>query len=50
MTLPEFTVPVCRICGCSEFDACPGGCYWVADPELLGDLCSACLPEEAATS
>lgn len=28
---------VCRECGCSDFAACPGGCYWV---EL--DLCSRC--------
>jgi ParB/RepB/Spo0J family partition protein len=23
--------------------ACEGGCYWVEDPEGLGDLCSKCL-------
>lgn len=28
---------VCRVCGCSDLDACPGGCAWVAP-----DLCSAC--------
>lgn len=27
----------CRICGCTETNACPGGCWWV-EP----DLCSAC--------
>lgn len=27
----------CRVCGCSEFNACPGGCTW-ATP----DLCSRC--------
>ena len=27
----------CRVCGCSEYNACPGGCYWVED-----DLCSKC--------
>lgn len=27
----------CRVCGCDDFHACPGGCYWVED-----DLCSAC--------
>lgn len=27
----------CRECGCDEFHACPGGCWWV-EP----DLCSAC--------
>lgn len=28
----------CRVCGCTEDDACAGPCYWV---EL--DLCSACV-------
>jgi len=27
----------CRVCGCTEDRACPGGCYWV-EP----DLCSRC--------
>lgn len=27
----------CRICGCTQFNACPGGCWWVAD-----DLCNTC--------
>lgn len=27
----------CRVCGCSEWEPCPGGCYWVEE-----DLCSAC--------
>ena len=27
----------CRICGCTDEHACPGGCYWVED-----DLCSRC--------
>lgn len=30
--------PVCRKCGCTEYDPCPGGCTWVSD-----DLCSACV-------
>jgi hypothetical protein len=29
--------PECRVCGCTEFNACAGGCYWV-EP----DLCSRC--------
>lgn len=29
--------PQCRVCGCTELDACPGGCYWVED-----ELCSCC--------
>jgi nucleoside 2-deoxyribosyltransferase len=28
----------CRVCGCTDDNACFGGCYWVAD-----DLCSACV-------
>lgn len=27
----------CRVCGCSQDHACPGGCYWLTD-----DLCSNC--------
>jgi hypothetical protein len=27
----------CRICGCTDNNACSGGCYWVED-----DLCSNC--------
>lgn len=26
----------CRVCGCTDDNACPGGCYWVED-----DLCSS---------
>lgn len=33
--LPHF----CRTCGCTELQACAGGCSWV-EP----DLCSACVP------
>ena len=28
----------CRICGCMDQQACPGGCWWVG-----ADLCSACV-------
>jgi len=28
----------CRVCGCTDANACPGGCSWVAP-----DLCSACV-------
>jgi hypothetical protein len=31
----------CRVCGCTDEQACPGGCHWVEDPEG-GDLCSVC--------
>lgn len=27
----------CRVCGCTDALACPGGCWWV-EP----DLCSSC--------
>jgi ParB family chromosome partitioning protein len=30
----------CRVCGCTEYYACEGGCHWV---EV--DLCSACADE-----
>lgn len=36
--------PACRVCGCTDQEACTGGCSWVPDPEGLGALCSACLP------
>ena len=38
-------VATCRVCGCTDDEACEGGCYWVEDPEGLGDLCSTCLIE-----
>lgn len=28
----------CRICGCTQYNACDGGCYWITD-----DLCSQCM-------
>lgn len=30
-------VPTCRVCGCDDDHACPGGCRWTE-----ADLCSAC--------
>jgi hypothetical protein len=29
----------CRVCGCTNQRACPGGCYWTE-----ADLCSECTP------
>ncbi len=29
--------PFCRVCGCTENKACPGGCWWVEEY-----LCSSC--------
>jgi hypothetical protein len=37
--LPSRLGRVCRACGCTEDDACEGGCSW-ADT----DLCSSCKP------
>lgn len=28
----------CRVCGCTENRACPGGCWWVEQ-----ELCSRCV-------
>jgi hypothetical protein len=33
----------CRVCGCTNARACPGGCSWI-EP----DLCSKCGPARAA--
>lgn len=33
--------PVCRECGCTNEEACPGGCSWI-EP----DLCSACVASD----
>lgn len=35
----------CRVCNCSNFVACAGGCWWVED-----DLCSSCAPAPRAGS
>ena len=37
-TAPE---RACRVCGCTEDNACEGGCWWVED-----DLCSACVVDD----
>ncbi len=39
MDIVEEKERTCRICGCTDLNACPGLCYWVED-----DLCSACAP------
>ena len=31
----------CRVCGCTHYNPCDGGCWWVED-----DLCSACAVGE----
>lgn len=40
-TTPE--LDACRICGCTETNACEAGCHWVDDPAGIGPLCSECL-------
>jgi hypothetical protein len=35
----ELELQRCRKCGCTQLEACPEGCSWVAE-----DLCSACVP------
>ena len=37
---PPAKVRTCRVCGCTDEHACPGGCSWVQE-----DLCSACQEE-----
>ena len=34
---------ICRVCACSQFDACPDGCGWAEH-----DRCSACPAEAVA--
>lgn len=33
------TPGVCSVCGCTEFDPCPGGCIWA---NSTATLCSRC--------
>jgi len=37
LAAPVFDVRRCRMCACTDDEACEGGCWWVAD-----DLCSRC--------
>lgn len=36
--IPSLLGGVCRVCGCSQNDACAEGCGWAAE-----DLCTACV-------
>lgn len=36
--IPSLLGGVCRVCGCSQNDACDVGCGWAAE-----DLCTACV-------
>lgn len=40
----EFPAGVCQFCGCTEEDACEGGCSWANDEKTV---CSQCAGEEA---
>ena len=38
--------PECEICGCSDSDACVGGCSWIEPAETGGPLlCSSCAEQ-----
>jgi hypothetical protein len=39
--------PCCVRCGCTEDNACEGGCYWQPNPRLL-DLCSSCINRDGS--
>ena len=41
--LPQLPVHVgrCRVCGCTEDEACDGGCSWVDGD---ASLCTTCCP------
>lgn len=41
---------VCRVCGCTDENACiteAGACWWIS--ELERDLCSACVDSSSTT-
>jgi hypothetical protein len=38
--------PHCYLCGCTEADACAGGCQWIPDASGMRDMCSTCAPQE----
>jgi hypothetical protein len=40
VSLDELLAAECRVCGCSHYNPCEGGCVW-AEP----DLCSRCAQE-----
>ena len=40
--IPSILGMICESCGCSEYDACPGGCGWARD-----HLCTACVERPA---
>ncbi|ACL57486.1 hypothetical protein [Methylobacterium nodulans] len=40
--VPSLLGGICRDCGCTQEDACPGGCGWAGK-----DQCTACAAENA---
>jgi len=44
---PNCDAYVCRVCGCTEFEACEGGCAWV---DAAHRLCTGCLPPVTRTT
>ncbi|ACL58709.1 hypothetical protein [Methylobacterium nodulans] len=42
--VPSLLGGICRDCGCTQEDACPGGCGWAGE-----DQCTACAAENAPT-
>jgi hypothetical protein len=46
--------PICRVCACSEFDACLDGsrepCGWAKVPADDAPLCTMCLPDPGESS
>jgi hypothetical protein len=41
---PRKKAGICFVCGCSQDDACPGGCSWV---DRSHSLCSVCVFTDA---
>lgn len=37
----------CRVCGCTDQEACEGGCTWV---EATQSICSVCFGEQLMTA
>lgn len=42
---PDDEVATCRVCDCTDLEACQEGCWWVEDPQGMGDLCSSCADQ-----
>jgi hypothetical protein len=41
----EYEFGMCRVCGCTEFEACPGGCGWADETHTL---CTNCVDKVQA--